>query len=453
MIKHLQSVGDGLGIVIERAILDLLGIDEQTPLEVRTDGEGLIIRPAGSAGATRPPASAPPANAPPPPPPAPPSAADDLLGDIGDDELGDIAGDIDLDDVDLEGGLDSPVDDDDLGLGDLDDDPPAAAPPPPPPEAAAPPPPPKAPEPPAAPPPPPPAEAKSEPKPERQHSTSMAEVVIFKNREEVMRTPLQGPRMVIGREASADIHLDDRALSRKHAAIEKRGAALWVSDMKSANGTYINGQKILEPERLHAGDVIGVGHYKIKLEGLAVANEETPVLTLDGPEGVHRFAMVGEQIVIGRAQSCDISVGHKSISRRHMMVTVEGNGFVVEDLGSQNGVTINGRRITEPTPVSAGELLKICEFTIELGFLEEDSPAEGDGRPAHRRGRTMLIDRKSLARAAYVEGDFEKVKSSAAVMAGRQDAGTGGKGNVDTGEYDLDGKKPKIVKGKKRARR
>ncbi len=441
MIKHLQSVGDGLGIVIERAILDLLGIDEQTPLEVRTDGEGLIIRPAESQ-ATRPPMTA---AAPPPPAPAPSSAADDLLGDIGDDELGDIAGDIDLDDVDLERGIDKPLDDDLLA-----DDPP------PPPVEAAPPPPAPAPPPPveAAPPPPaPPApEPKADPEP-RHKSSASAEVVIFKNREEVSRTPLVGPRMVIGREASADIHLDDRALSRKHAAIEKRGAAIWVSDMKSANGTYINGQKIREPERLHAGDVIGVGHYKIKLEGLAVANEETPVLTLDGPEGVHRFAMVGEQIVIGRAQSCDISVGHKSISRRHMMVTVEGNGFIVEDLGSQNGVTINGRRITEATPVSAGELLKICEFTIELGFLEEDDPAEGDGRPAHRRGRTMLIDRKSLARAAYVEGDFEKVKSSAAVMAGRQDAGTGGRAGVDTGEYDLDGKKPKIVKGKKRARR
>jgi antitoxin MazE len=46
MIKKLSAVGNSLGLIIERPILELLDIDKDTELEVRTDGEALIIRPA-----------------------------------------------------------------------------------------------------------------------------------------------------------------------------------------------------------------------------------------------------------------------------------------------------------------------------------------------------------------------------------------------------------------------
>jgi len=43
MIKKLSAIGNSLGFIIERPILELLKIDQDTPLEVRTDGESLII--------------------------------------------------------------------------------------------------------------------------------------------------------------------------------------------------------------------------------------------------------------------------------------------------------------------------------------------------------------------------------------------------------------------------
>lgn len=45
MIKKLSAVGNSLGLIIERPILELLSITKDTPLEVKTDGEALIIRP------------------------------------------------------------------------------------------------------------------------------------------------------------------------------------------------------------------------------------------------------------------------------------------------------------------------------------------------------------------------------------------------------------------------
>jgi antitoxin MazE len=46
MIKKLSAVGNSLGLIIERPILELLDITKDTALEIRTDGEALIIRPA-----------------------------------------------------------------------------------------------------------------------------------------------------------------------------------------------------------------------------------------------------------------------------------------------------------------------------------------------------------------------------------------------------------------------
>ena len=53
MIKNLTPVGDNLGLVIETPILELLDIDRETPIEVRTDGEILIIRPQRANRAAR----------------------------------------------------------------------------------------------------------------------------------------------------------------------------------------------------------------------------------------------------------------------------------------------------------------------------------------------------------------------------------------------------------------
>ena len=50
MRKKLSAIGNSLGIVIEKPILELLDIDRETELDMRTDGERLIIEPIRGAG-------------------------------------------------------------------------------------------------------------------------------------------------------------------------------------------------------------------------------------------------------------------------------------------------------------------------------------------------------------------------------------------------------------------
>ena len=45
MIKHLTTHGNSLALVIEKGVLELLGISKKTPLRVSTDGSSLIVSP------------------------------------------------------------------------------------------------------------------------------------------------------------------------------------------------------------------------------------------------------------------------------------------------------------------------------------------------------------------------------------------------------------------------
>jgi pSer/pThr/pTyr-binding forkhead associated (FHA) protein len=63
----------------------------------------------------------------------------------------------------------------------------------------------------------------------------------------------------LGRSDGADIRVDDPFASSAHARIFARGDYMYVEDMASTNGTYLNGRQIKTAERLKMADVIRIG--------------------------------------------------------------------------------------------------------------------------------------------------------------------------------------------------
>src|SRR4051794_3682570 len=70
----------------------------------------------------------------------------------------------------------------------------------------------------------------------------------------------------IGREPECDLQVLDGEVSRRHAKVTVRDGAAAIDDLRSANGTYVNGERILEPLRLGPGDRIEVGEATIVLD-------------------------------------------------------------------------------------------------------------------------------------------------------------------------------------------
>jgi pSer/pThr/pTyr-binding forkhead associated (FHA) protein len=72
--------------------------------------------------------------------------------------------------------------------------------------------------------------------------------------------------------------------------------------------------------------------------------------------------------VIGRSRECDVVLSDQNVSRKHAEVRPSGGKWIVKDLGSTNGVKVNGRRITGAQSLKPGDKIEVGTSTI--GFDE-----------------------------------------------------------------------------------
>ena len=79
------------------------------------------------------------------------------------------------------------------------------------------------------------------------------------------RHEIEKRRVVIGRSKDCDIQVADPNVSRRHAEVRQEGAAHWVVDLDSTNGTEVNGRR-LKRAKLRPGDTITVGSTKLVFE-------------------------------------------------------------------------------------------------------------------------------------------------------------------------------------------
>ncbi len=97
------------------------------------------------------------------------------------------------------------------------------------------------------------------------------------------RIRLPGEYMVIGREPTCDIHLDDPFISRTHAALQRRADAVYVQDLGSTAGTVVNGAKVTAARQLQPGDIVTLANVQARFElagaviGEAITSPAGPV--------------------------------------------------------------------------------------------------------------------------------------------------------------------------------
>jgi pSer/pThr/pTyr-binding forkhead associated (FHA) protein len=78
---------------------------------------------------------------------------------------------------------------------------------------------------------------------------------------------LDSTPVTIGRANDNDLAIDaDEFASVHHAKIEPRRDGIWLSDLDSTNGTYVNGVKLTRPRKLSPGDVIRVGETDLRYD-------------------------------------------------------------------------------------------------------------------------------------------------------------------------------------------
>jgi predicted component of type VI protein secretion system len=93
-----------------------------------------------------------------------------------------------------------------------------------------------------------------------------------------MTFPLEQEEILLGRDLANDITIGDPEVSRRHARFFMRDDNIFVEDLGSTNGTFLNGERISSPKQLRVGDVITLGENVVLVfEKLSVDLDATTV--------------------------------------------------------------------------------------------------------------------------------------------------------------------------------
>ena len=243
--------------------------------------------------------------------------------------------------------------------------------------------------------------------------------------------------MIIGRDASSDLVIDAPGVSRQHARIVRQGDGYYIEDLKSSNGTFVNGKRLERYTELAPGDRIHLGQaVQLQVEAPAppaegtviesappqfgaeqtVIEEEAPaaearqfpelVVHLAGQEPM-THTLDAEVITLGRAEDNDITVPSRIVSRHHARLERAGEGYRLVVLPeASNPVVHAGQALSGTHRLQNGDELAIGQpdspwrVTLVYTAPEATAPeAAYETPPTVAReavspagGRTMMMD-------------------------------------------------------------
>ena len=197
--------------------------------------------------------------------------------------------------------------------------------------------------------------------------------------------------LLIGRVAPEDEGRlgDDLEISRRHARVSRAAdGRLTIEDLGSANGTFVNGERIDALRTLDLGDVVRVGNTVLQVTDRfgavpagpraatgAAAGEPTrataeagEVLVVTAGTALGRRLTLGDELVIGRGGSGEGTLSDDvELSRRHARVARDARSELsIEDLGSANGTFVNGERVRGRRVLKVGDSVRVGSTTLEL---------------------------------------------------------------------------------------
>ena len=209
----------------------------------------------------------------------------------------------------------------------------------------------------------------------------------------IKEVQLTKDRTTVGRRPYNDIVIDNLAVSGEHAVLQMAGSEVYLEDLNSTNGTYVNG-KAAKKQLLQNGDNIEIGKYRIKFESEAagpsfektaifkpgahaMAPAPAPHAPAFSPSGmgdagspaaqhaaiqVLSGAAAGREVVLTKVVTTigKPGVAVAAITRRH-------HGFVVHHVEGAGNPTLNGAPIgSEPVSLKNGDLIELAGTQMQF---------------------------------------------------------------------------------------
>ncbi len=232
--------------------------------------------------------------------------------------------------------------------------------------------------------------------------------------------------LTIGRGSSAGISFNNAHISREHAKLFVSSGNLWLLDLNSANGTFVNGKRLRGGCRLFHGDELSfdqlamqvIGHGQdltparkrepgdlvanlpgshdaldpidgtIEMQAIELPSEmqhappESPGCYLIGqspPVSGAVFALKFGTTTIGREAAAEIKIDEPSVSARHAELTYRASGVAIANLFSTNGTRVNGDAV-DNVVLADGDLITVGN----VSFLLRETQAQESQRSVGR---------------------------------------------------------------------
>lgn len=187
-------------------------------------------------------------------------------------------------------------------------------------------------------------------------------------------------RMTLGRRPYNDIVIDNLAVSGEHAVLETSGQAVYLEDLNSTNGTYVNGRAV-KKQLLNNGDAVEIGKYQIKYvqeagsdaaaradarqaspaapaassAAAATASAHATIKVLSGAAAGREVPLLKVVTTIGKP-----GVAVAAITRRQ-------GGFVVHHVEGAGNPTLNGISIgPDPLALKNGDLIELAGTQMQF---------------------------------------------------------------------------------------
>ena len=135
------------------------------------------------------------------------------------------------------------------------------------------------------------------------------------------------------------------------------------------------------------------------------------VHTADEPS--YRIPLESTKVRIGRSKKNEICLaGDSAVSRYHAEITVVGEGYFVDDLGSSNGTFVNGSLVNVKTPLPLGSHVHIGKTVITLGDPSDVEAWSAGPEPLQLDGDSVILSASDVVGAASLsDGTFGGLSS------------------------------------------
>lgn len=222
---------------------------------------------------------------------------------------------------------------------------------------------------------------------------------------DVREVPIGATAVVIGRDESADIRVEDKKVSRRHASFKLIDGEPWVEDLGSANGVKLNGKRVNKRAKITANDKVKVGGYQITLRDPSEISGSSDVIEDAGATAAR--APRGASAQVGSAPPASAS----QVISRDEVTPNRTQALGATAMRSKKGPQLPDDG-TSPVLAALDEPVKGQRFVLHtgeniIGRLEECDVPVLDGSVSRQHARVVYArDRISVSDLGSSNGTF-----------------------------------------------